>query len=625
MRDAVGHRARATSVAEVIVGMRTPRGEFHVGVRSLCIAIDQWDSYVMDKGSRQPLVVVEANRVRSLNPAATAAGVRVGMKRRDAQAVCPSVLLRTHDPDESARSFETVLGIVDEYVPRVEVVEAGCCLFPTIGPARYHGGEEALVGLIWSRLVELFEDRSEHSPVVGLAIADGPRVAVIAARESIRDQKASGPKSLGPKDASRGGTGQDEAGQDGVGPLIVARGGTREFLSPLPIAHLSAVMGEETAGLLRRLGIKTIGAFADLAAEDVQARFGVDALDAHRMANGDDRVLLRLSENQSPPRSTRTVEPPLERVDQVAFIAKAMADDLVGGISSRGLVADKVLIAIETERGDRIERVWRTDRNFSTAAITQRLRWQLEGWLSTGRSRGLHHGGVSFLMIQPEDLRVHTGEQLGFWGGFDRRDRMVVNGMARIQGLFGIDSVRVPRPHGGRSPRDAYRLVNIDPEELLLASEGTGHGDDRGGERKRRGRGDSPEGGGQLAGPWPGSIPAPSPSRVWPEPVPAEVMDESGKVVQVSGRGVISAAPAYVSISGAPMRMVQAWAGPWCIEERWWDPARHRRKARVQVLIRPAGASPDGAGEDAEGHPSRLSAHLLTLEAGQWWVEASYD
>jgi protein ImuB len=43
------------------------------------------------------------------------------------------------------------------------------------------------------------------------------------------------------------------------------------------------------------------------------------------------------------------------------------------------------------------------------------------------------------------------------------------------------------------------------------------------------------------------------------------------------------------------------------VEERWWDPSRHRRRARLQVL------TTDGV------------ARLLTLEAGEWTVEAVYD
>jgi len=75
----------------------------------------------------------------------------------------------------------------------------------------------------------------------------------------------------------------------------------------------------------------------------------------------------------------------------------------------------------------------------------------------------------------------------------------------------------------------------------------------------------------------------------------------------VTGRGVLSAAPARLSIEGRPWCDVVSWAGPWLYDERWWDATSHRRRARFQMVV--AGAV----------------AHLVTLEAGSWWVEATYD
>jgi protein ImuB len=51
---------------------------------------------------------------------------------------------------------------------------------------------------------------------------------------------------------------------------------------------------------------------------------------------------------------------------------------------------------------------------------------------------------------------------------------------------------------------------------------------------------------------------------------------------------------------------IAAWAGPWPVDERWWDPATHRRLVRLQVTTAEA-------------------ARLLRLVDGRWWVEATYD
>ena len=92
-------------------------------------------------------------------------------------------------------------------------------------------------------------------------------------------------------------------------------------------------------------------------------------------------------------------------------------------------------------------------------------------------------------------------------------------------------------------------------------------------------------------------------------PAPAtevEVLDADGAAVGVTGRG---ASPPRRSGSSSPAGRVPiaAWAGPWPAEERWWDPARARRRARLQVV-------------DAAG-----TARLLCREDGRWWLEAVYD
>jgi protein ImuB len=53
-------------------------------------------------------------------------------------------------------------------------------------------------------------------------------------------------------------------------------------------------------------------------------------------------------------------------------------------------------------------------------------------------------------------------------------------------------------------------------------------------------------------------------------------------------------------------------AGPWPVEERWWDPLRRRRLARVQVLVR-------------EVRTNTERVLLLGLENREWSLLARYD
>jgi protein ImuB len=87
----------------------------------------------------------------------------------------------------------------------------------------------------------------------------------------------------------------------------------------------------------------------------------------------------------------------------------------------------------------------------------------------------------------------------------------------------------------------------------------------------------------------------------------AEVVDAAGVPVTVTGRGQASAEPSRLRIAGGPWVEIESWAGPWPVDERWWDATVHRRRARWQLVT-------------IEG-----SAHLLRVEHGRWWVEATYD
>ncbi|MDG2113526.1 MAG: DNA polymerase Y family protein, partial [Actinomycetota bacterium] len=109
-----------------------------------------------------------------------------------------------------------------------------------------------------------------------------------------------------------------------------------------------------------------------------------------------------------------------------------------------------------------------------------------------------------------------------------------------------------------------------------------------------------------AAAPWPGRLPAPAPAVVYGERERIEVIDAAGNPVVVNGRGEVVSEPVHVVRSGR-RRTVAAWAGPWPIEERWWDAAGRRRQARFQVVF------------DDD------TAHLVVVEGGTWWLEASYD
>jgi protein ImuB len=172
------------------------------------------------------------------------------------------------------------------------------------------------------------------------------------------------------------------------------------------------------------------------------------------------------------------------------------------------------------------------------------------------------------------------GKQLPLWGGLTDADERAAAVLARLQGLLGFDAVRIAVPSGGRAAAETVRLVPWG-EPKGAAFTGTP--------------------------PWPGRLPAPAPSLVFADPLPALVFDHAGSDVAVDERGELSAPPARLTVPRFGTTAVVDWAGPWPVDERWWDPPAARAYARVQVV------TDDGA------------ARLLARTYDRWWVEGAYD
>jgi protein ImuB len=238
------------------------------------------------------------------------------------------------------------------------------------------------------------------------------------------------------------------------------------------------------------------------------------------------------------------------------------------------------------------------------AVMAERVRWQLDGWL-TGRT-GRLPGALTHLVLVPDEVVPDRGRQLGFWGGETEAGQRAARALARIQGLLGPEAVHTARLRGGRDPADRVTLVPTSDAAVTVPDPAFPDPAPTGTPGHVPGPGAAAAG---VAGavPWPGQVPAPAPAIVYAEPLPAEVVDAGGAPVAVDGRGLLGALPSRVRIQGRSWAAVTAWAGPWLVDERWWDPAAHRRLVRLQATT------------------DQGAAYLLRLAGGRWWVEAIYD
>ena len=517
-------------------------------MRTLVAWCLDWPVVALGRPLDEPLAAMFANRVVAATPAARVQGVTRGMRRRVAQARCSELIVIERDEAREARLFEPVVATLDHITPRIEVSRSGTCGLAMRGPSRYFGGDTAVAELVRARLVEVLDGRTE----VRIGVADGPFAAGLAARTAA--------------------------------PIrMIEPGRTPAFLRPLPVTVLDR---DDLCDVVERLGLRTLGAFADLPAADVLARFGDEGRAAHRLAGGLDERPPNARPKPPDWSVSAEIDPPADRIDRVAFCARTLAEELHDQLSTEGVACTRVAIEAETEHGEELVRLWRHEGALSAAAVSDRVRWQLDGWLN-GSAASRPTGGIVRVALVPDEVIPAQGRQLGFWGGETEVDERAARVAARLEGQLGPEAVRVPEVKGGRHPDEQLVLVPAATVEL-------------------RGRSLGRLDGNHLEAPWPGRLPRPSPARVLPRPLPVALTAADGVNVSITGRGLVSAAPTRLRVDGHA-HDVTAWSGPWPVDERWWDVDGHRRAVRFQIL------TADGL------------ARLVVCEHGQWSITAVWD
>lgn len=471
--------------------------------------------------AHRPAAVFHANRVLACSATARRQGVRRGLRRREAQARCPELAVLGPDPGRDARLFEPVAAAVEELAPGVEVVRPGLLVLPARGPVGWFGGERAAV----ERLIDQVALRAGTECQIG--VADGMFAAELAARRG-----------------------------RGVPP-----GGSAEFLAPMEVSELDRDPEVDRSGLvdlLRRLGLRSLGAFAALAEADVASRFGVDAVAVHRLARGLDP---RPPARRVPPEELSAaieLDPPVDRVDAAAFAARGLAGRLHEALAGRGLACTRLGVHARTDGGRELLRVWRCAEPLSPSGTVDRVRWQLDSWLAGGGS-----GALVALRLTPEDTVRAGALQRGLWGDVGEADERAGRALVRVQALLGPDAVVTAVPVGGRDPGERVRLVpwgeELAPEPAPVPP-------------------DPPAS-------WPGRLPAPSPATVPPEPVPVRLCARDGTEVRPAAPDLLDGVPERVTGVGLPDRAVRGWAGPWPVHTRWWAPEGPGPATRLQVVL----------------------------------------
>jgi protein ImuB len=485
---------------------------------------------------------------------------------------CPG-LARSGRP--AARLFEQVITAVTAFCPAVEAVEPGVCAFGARGPARYFGGETALAGRIAAAVADLgvegqvgaadglFAAHLAARAAPGVLVPPG-RTPEFLARQPVSVLASQDGSSQGR--SGQHGTGQHGTGQHGTGQHGTGQHGTGQGL-----------VGPDLVALLTRLGLGTLGDLAALPADDVASRFGVMGETVHRLARGLGSRPLAVRPPAEDLSVAREFDPPEPLAEPVVFAAKALAERMHSGLAARGLACVRVEVRAIWADGRESRRLWRHDGLLSAAGLADRVRWQLDGWRAPAVDDN-PDAGIAVLRLLPDQVVHATGHQLALWGETVVSDR-VARAALRVQAILGHEAVLRPVLGGGRDVSEQVNNVPFGEKRQPRLPAGQ---------------------------PWPGRIMGAAPGVVYPFAREAEVTDDAGDAVTVTGRCMLSAAPAWLAADGEPVLRVTGWAGPWPLSERWWDPLAARRRARFQLLT--------GDGR----------AWLAAVQDGRWLIEAGY-
>ncbi|MCF2706190.1 DNA polymerase Y family protein [Arcanobacterium haemolyticum] len=472
-----------------------------------------------------PAFLCSGKGVQAANVWARNQGVHEGMSKRLALSFCPHAHILSPRPERDTEYFEEVLRAVDKHVARITILQPGSIIFAARGAIRMAGSAQALADALIGEVAE----NAGYEAYVGFA--EGTLAALLAARHSV----------------------------------VVPSEETENFLRQQPLDSLLIAVeygtrredAQACIEMLERLGVRTVGGVKSLGAAAMSSRFGEIGRSLWQLSAGENvrlRSLPRLMEELT---FSHTCEPVITTADAAAFVAKQLATELGEEMTSRSLSGGRLYINASLENGSHYERAWQLEHG-GVRDVVDRVRWQLGSWLNRDEERS----AITRIELRLNDA-IRSGERPDpLWGGKSAHDEQVLRTASRLQSILGEDEVASVEKVGGRTPWDAFQLRMWGEDKSVTRAEF----------------------------PWPGAIPAPAPTLIHDHSIAIDVYDASSHAMTVNGDGELACIrqcptpePRFLTREGKAYEIVN-YAGPWIIEEQWWDPNKHTRRAYVQFL-----------------------------------------
>jgi len=386
-----------------------------------------------------------APRIVSANAGAQAAGIRPGQLVSASLALAPDLILRDRNADAEAAALAAVAAWATQFTPAVSLAPPDAVLVEIGGSLRLFGGLPKLA-------TQFSAGARNFGYEVRLALAPTPIAALLFARAETRtgvghpfSHRLVSPREHREKVASdphSGATGEFAANRDFL-----------EALAPLPLALTDA---EPTAvAMLAAAGITTIGQACALPRASLARRVGADFvsfLDRARGLAADPRPPF-----VPPPRYTGKIElpVPVENIEALAFAVNRLVHELSGWLTSRGLGAIELALALAHERHVRAKTgVHETNLRFALAAPA-REHAHLIAVLRERLARVALPAPAESITLATLTTAPLASRNLGLLPG----DEVVaaVPLIDRLRARLGEDAVRLVAPHAEYRPERAWR------------------------------------------------------------------------------------------------------------------------------------------------------------------------
>lgn len=348
--------------------------------RTACVYVPHFVAEVEKlrrEAQMHPLIVSDGERVLGACARAAGLGVGEGELLSRALAHCPDACVVAADVPHYRRVWEAAIDTLAQSSPAVDPERWGTAYLDAAGMGRLYGGEEAwcvaIREAIWREL--------QLRPLVGVATT---RFGAWVAANSSRF---------------------------GHGCRVVL-GSERDYLSSFSIDWLP--LSSEASRRLALLGIHTMGRFAAMSPTQVAEQLGAEALDAHRLARGQDRHPV-LGQRQKIVEEHVEFPTPEARLEPLSAALLAASRRALAELRRRGLAVRRVELEARYADGEAAAR----SRWVDDLLGPDTLRKVLEGLLIglPGNGYGVMEARVRLIGLEPWigkqlDLFAHTQNRL---------------------------------------------------------------------------------------------------------------------------------------------------------------------------------------------------------------------